>query len=213
VEHVTVAHALARRYRHFLVTHEDATQAASEALVRAVDRCDPRYGDFIPFLRAWVKGSIRAFAHSQTARGSGRPAVSGAAIVAARDALTQELLREPTNAEVAARLGVPVKMLDDAHQLRRAGQYESIGFSPLRELSTSSHRAELAGETQLSDLVSGLLTGLTPDQRTLIELRYLFDSDVDKIAERVGLSIPDAEQRLAEALGHLRHQALHVPAA
>ncbi|MEW2383020.1 sigma factor [Micromonospora sp. NPDC047707] len=96
VEHLDLARALARRHRHHRVPSDDAAQVACEALIRAVDHCDPRYGDFIPYLCKWVAGSIRAYARSLSLSGTVHTSLGRTAVATARDALTQELIRDPT---------------------------------------------------------------------------------------------------------------------
>ncbi|MEW2383019.1 sigma factor-like helix-turn-helix DNA-binding protein [Micromonospora sp. NPDC047707] len=74
---------------------------------------------------------------------------------------------------------------------------------PTRSQSESS-------ELETANLVRELLGPLRPEQRRLIELRYLHEADIHEIAQRVGSPPEEIEIRLAEALEHLRHQAHHV---
>ncbi|GAA3744740.1 hypothetical protein GCM10022225_30480 [Plantactinospora mayteni] len=215
VEHLNLARTLARRYQHYRVPGDDAAQVACEALIRAVDRCDPRYGDFIPYLRKWVAGSIRAYARSMTLSGTTRTPLAREAVTAARDALTQELTRDPTNAELAARLGVPARILDKSVQTWKAAMPVSINFPHQRDgqpgAATLPARSQSEpAELETANLVRELLGPLHPEQRRLIELRYLHEADIHEIAQRLGSPPEEIEIRLAEALEHLRHQARHV---
>jgi len=215
IEHLDLARALARRYRHWRVASDDAAQVAYEALIRAVDRCDPRYGDFIPYLRKWIAGSIREYAHTLSVAGTARTPLSRQTVAVARDALTQNLAGEPTRVELAAHLGVPLRTLENTLQAWQAAAPVSIDVPHQRtgRPIASTLPAEPGGrshELEVSDLVHGLLDQLRPDHRRLIELRYLHNADIDKIAAQVASSTEDVEVRLAEALEHLRYQARHV---
>lgn len=215
IEHLDLARALAHRYRHWRVASDDAAQVACEALVRAVDRCDPRYGDFVPYLRKWVAGSIREYARCMSLTGTARTPLSRNRVAGARDGLTQELAREPTHAELAAHLGVQVRTLEKTLQAWRAAAPISLDLPHQRTGLTIATRMPAAtdgrcNEHDMSDLVRGLLDQLRPDHRRVIELRYLHDADVASVAAQIGCSTPDAEIRLAEALEHLRHQARHI---
>ncbi|MDM4719028.1 sigma-70 family RNA polymerase sigma factor [Micromonospora sp. WMMA1363] len=215
VEHLDLARMLARRYQHYRVTCDDAEQVACEALIRAVDRCDPKYGDFIPYLGKWIAGSIRAHARSLSLSGTLRTPLGRTAVTTARDALTQELARDPTNTELAARLGVPASTLEKSLQAWRASTPISINIphqrdtQPIQAILPAPSQSE-SFEIESADLVHELLGPLRPEQRRLIELRYLHDADVHEIARRVGFPPDEVETRLAEALEHLRRQAHDV---
>lgn len=215
IEHLDLARTLAHRYRHWRVPSDDAAQVAYEALVRAVDRCDPRYGDFVPYLQKWVAGSIREYARSMSITGTARTLLSRGMVAGARDGLTQKLAREPTRAELAAHLGIRVRTLEKTLQAWQAAAPISIDLPHQRTglpiaANLPAATDSSSDEHDMSDLIRGLLDQLHPDHRRVIELRYLHDTDVASVADQIACSTADVEVRLAEALEHLRHQARHV---
>ncbi|WP_165944445.1 sigma factor-like helix-turn-helix DNA-binding protein [Micromonospora sp. KC213] len=186
-----------------------ATLGCTAGAVRAYERCVKPDGGILHTLvrrhttpgsgtRTSPHSSARCGRHSRTA-GCGTCSRSSAS----------------TNAELAARLGVPARILDKGVQAWQATTPVSINIphqrdgQPMAATLPARPQSEPA-ELETANLVRELLGPLHPEQRRLIELRYLHEADIHEIAQRVGSPPEEVEIRLAGALEHLRHQARHV---
>ncbi len=217
VENLHRAEVFARRYRGTRVSQDDAAQVAAEALVRAVDGCNPRYGDFVPYLRRWVFASIVGAARRTWTTGTAadiRP--YGGRVAQAWEALRQQLAREPTPAEIARNLNLPASVVEQTQHALRCRYAASLDDGdatgkklPLVETLRSADETD--GAVQLSDAMRGYLKILGPDARQVIMMRFADDLDIEDIAVRLGRTEQDVADVLTRALQDIRESAsLHA---
>jgi RNA polymerase sigma-B factor len=189
-ENLDLAHSLARRYGAGRGQRDDLAQVGAEALVHAVDGCDPRYGDFIPYLRKWVRGSVSQWARQQWLTGTAADvSPHGTRVVEARDELEQALRREPSPTEIAAHLGLSLEVVDRVLRALRSRYCGALdergggGAVNVISIDASPARADL------SDPLKAALDALDPQARNVVAMRYVNDLDDDVIAARLGLSV------------------------
>ena len=210
VDHLELARQIGLRVRHHRVPSPEAVQLASEALIRAVDGCDPRFGDFEPYLRKWVRGSIYQFARRAWVPGTATAVgAHGGAVARFVNEFGSEQGRDPTVEEVQAKLGLPRAVIQQALRARAARTTMSLderhpdsglAISDTLADGRSPHPAESADSIPVREL----LDRLNPDQREVVALRYLDDLAVPDIAARTGRADPAIEDLLRGALDLLR---------
>ena len=74
------------------------------------------------------------------------------------------------------------------------------------EPNTTGESAEDAADERLQAALETALASLAPEERALLEAKYLSGSDVRTLAEKLGISIKAAESRLTRARAELRRQ-------
>ena len=114
-----LAKSLAWRFQTSRASHDDLVQVASLGLVKAVDRFDPERGlRFSSFAVPTIQGELRRYLRDRTWR-LHVPRALQELIVAlglVTDAMSGELQRSPTVAELAERMGVSPEAILDARQ-------------------------------------------------------------------------------------------------
>lgn len=203
-ENLDLAHRLARRYGAGHGQRDDLAQVGAEALVHAVDGCDPRYGDFVPYLRKWVHGSVCRWTRQQWVTGTASDvSVHGTRVAKARDELRQALCREPAPAEIAEHLGLSLEVVDRVLDALRSRYCDGLeerggeGAANVVPIDANPARGDL------SDPLKAALDALDPQARNVVAMRYLNDLDDDVIAVRLGLSVQRVRYLVDLALRHL----------
>ncbi|GEM_PF-539959 len=214
-EHLDLAHQFARRYRFRCLSRDDVTQAASEALIRAVDGSDPRYGDFVPYLRQRVRGSVLDYARTHWISGIASVLRTHARKIAvAQDELRQRLDREPTCGEIADFLSLPVRLIErtvTARSHRYGSSLQRPATDGVRSISETLGQVDEGFEqVERSETVRTLLASLDQLQRNVVALRYLDDVPTGEIATRLGVPAPQVDRILENALQRLR-QTVSAP--
>jgi RNA polymerase sigma-B factor len=208
-----LAHHLARRYADRNEPVEDLCQVAALGLIKAIDRYDPTVGvEFVPFAVPTITGEIKRHFRDRTwpVHVLRRVKDRIADVRHARDALEQQLNRQPTAAEIADRMKMSEQDVRDA--LSAANAYRS---TPLERKSAGGedvHVGELLGvEESRYDLVehrpalTAALAGLDPRSREVIFLRFFRDLSQQQIADRIGVSQMHVSRLLSAATAQLRN--------
>jgi RNA polymerase sigma-B factor len=216
--YLPLADKLARRYAYTSEPLDDLIQVARIGLLNAVDRWDASRGlEFSTYAVPTITGELRR--HFRDRTWTIRPPRDLQQryldVKRVREALWQELGREPTARDVAERLGVTPEDVVDALQVGdahtptsldtplRADETDGLahvdGFpDPRRDIARAETRITLA---QLADGV------LDEREREVIRLRFEEDRIQRDIGERVGCSQMHVSRILSEALGRLRAAA------
>ncbi|MEE6259835.1 SigB/SigF/SigG family RNA polymerase sigma factor [Plantactinospora sonchi] len=206
---------LARRYRGRGEPLEDLEQVARLGLVNAVDRYDPERGSFTAYAAITIVGEIKRHFRDRT-WGVHVPRRLRDLILEvgqATAALTSELSRAPSVAELAARLETPEEEILAA--LESAAGYSPASLNAPVGGESSAEFGDLVGESD-SDLesvddrvtVSGLLGRLPWRERRILAMRFYGNQTQAEIAARFGISQMHVSRLLSRALTWLRQAML-----
>ncbi|MEO3747757.1 SigB/SigF/SigG family RNA polymerase sigma factor [Plantactinospora sp. B5E13] len=206
---------LARRYRGRGEPLEDLEQVARLGLVNAVDRYDPERGSFTAYAAITIVGEIKRHFRDRT-WGVHVPRRLRDLILEvgqATAALTSELSRAPSVAELAARLETPEEEILAA--LESAAGYSPASLNAPVGGESSAEFGDLVGEsdTDLESVddrvtVSGLLGRLPWRERRILAMRFYGNQTQAEIAARFGISQMHVSRLLSRALTWLRQAML-----
>ncbi|MDG4787317.1 SigB/SigF/SigG family RNA polymerase sigma factor [Micromonospora sp. WMMD1102] len=206
---------LARRYRGRGEPLEDLEQVARLGLVNAVDRYDPERGSFTAYAAITIVGEIKRHFRDRT-WGVHVPRRLRDLILEvgqATAALTSELSRSPSVAELAARLETPEEEILAA--LESAAGYSPASLNAPVGGESSAEFGDLVGEsdTDLESVddrvtVSGLLGRLPWRERRILAMRFYGNQTQAEIAARFGISQMHVSRLLSRALTWLRQAML-----
>lgn len=213
-----LAHYVARRYANRGVPIEDLMQAAAEGLLTAYKRFKPAMGYRSSSYAVWWAQQSCQQLVAQQGTGVRLPTTVSERlrkVTKATAALTQQLGREPTIAEVEHAVGLKSgQLLELQHGARRADVRSldaTIGDSAQLTLmdvtgASGDPQDELERLDQhrlLRELVA-TTSAITPQQRVLIECRYLCDNplSIAKLASQLNMN--------RETLRRMEKQALRI---
>ena len=214
-ELVPLARSVAWRFRTSKVPLDDLVQVACLGLVKAVDRFDPERGlRFSSFAVPTIQGELRRYLRDRTWRLHVPCALQEltVALGPVTDAMSGELQRSPTVAELAKRMGVSPEAILDA---RQAG-YSQFGHSldaPAHEDGRESlvetigeEDRQLAGADRRTTL-KAWLAELPEREREILRERFEEDLTQREIAARCGISQMHVSRLLRKSLERLRARA------
>ncbi len=196
---------------------EDLTQTALEALVLALQRFDPeRRRPFLAFAKPTVTGMIRRHFRDSgwSIRVPRRVHELASPVRDARELLTQDLGRDPTDREVADFVGVSesdVLSVRKAEEARLPSSLDAV--DPVSKLQTEqvvgkpdAGFAWIENRTALSQV----LVLLSEDDRELLRLYFLEELTQTEVADRLGCSQMQVSRLLAQAIRRLRKHIVGV---
>lgn len=210
-----MARHLAYRFSGRGESVEDLIQIATIGLIKAIDRFDASLGtDFAAYAVPTVVGEIKRHFRDRTwdIRVPRRLQELKLDITAATDALTQQLRRSPTVADLAAHLQRDEEEILEA--LESAGAYSALSLQSLvRAGEGHTEVGDLVGQDdpalELAELRVALgpaMQSLTPREQRILTLRFYGNMTQSQIAERIGISQMHVSRLLARALTVLRDQ-------
>ena len=218
VDHYT-SHAESQARRHYRRGEplEDLTQIALEALLLALKRFDPDFRrPFLAFARPTMTGMIRR--HFRDAgwqiRVPRRVHELASPMREARELLTHDFGREPTNAEVADFLGAEesdVLEVLSAEEARLPSSLDAV--DPASQLQTEQvvGRPD-AGFSWIENrtALNQTLGMLSAEDRELLRLYFIEEHTQTQIAEQVGCSQMQVSRLLAAAIRRLRKHIVGI---
>jgi RNA polymerase sigma-B factor len=215
-----VAEAVAHRYANRGVGTEDLEQVAYLGLIKAARRFDPDRGtDFLSFAVPTIRGEIQRYFrdNSWAIRPSRRLQELHTQLRIVGPALTQQLGRPPSSADLAGHLGVSRAAIDETQAIASARYYSPLSLdggphdsatsdgSPTRSLinclgaeDTQLDRVEILATVRLA------LTDLNPRQRLILKLRFIDGLSQQQIGEHIGVSQMQVSRLLHSLLAQLR---------
>lgn len=213
------AASVANRYRRGGAHFDDVGQAASIALVNAIDRFDPDYGvKFTTYARKTIIGTLKRYLRDTTWSVRVPRSLSDTTVELnrARAELEQKLGRVPHATELAEELGRPLDDVDAALAAGMAYNAKSVD-APVSEDDETNLLRVLGSDDEQFDLadiwysLSPLISDLEPQEREVLFLRFFEDMTQSDIAEVVGVSQMQVSRLITRALERLRTQLTSGP--
>ncbi len=209
-----LAHHLARRYRHG-ADADDLQQVASLGLLKAIDRFDPGRGlAFTSFAVPTILGELKRYFrdHGWTVRVPRGLQELTLRVDAISQALSGELGRSPTPAELAERAGVTIEQILEALAAATAHHPDSLD-QPLSDEGDDAIAflaAREPGFERVEDaaLVDGLLDTLSDRERVILRLRFEDDLTQAEIGDCLGISQMHVSRLIRQAIATLQAAAI-----
>jgi RNA polymerase sigma-B factor len=206
---------LARRYSHGHDV-EDLEQVAAMGLVKAIDRFDPSRGlAFSSFAVPTIAGEVKRYLrdHAWSVRVPREVQETFIRLDRATEALTTQLGRPPTAAELAQDIGSTIEAVLEARQAVTARRAVSLDQPTRRDdepdaLGTFVGIDEPGFEAaEQSALLGAMLSDLTYRERLILHLRFVDDLTQREIGELVGLSQMQVSRSLRNSIAQVQETA------
>ncbi len=216
---LSVADALARRYRSRGLATDDLVQVARLALVRVVRSFRPEFDrDFLAYAVPSITGELRkAFRDTGwVIRPPRRLQEAHGRVQAVLPELRQRLGSEPDLDQIAVETGLDHETVLEVQQLDGCfsptsldaplGGQEAAGGSeePWAAVLGTEDRAFSRAEARL--LLGPLLSNLSARDRQVLELRFVHELTQREVGEHIGVTQMQVSRILARVLGQLRGQ-------
>ena len=209
-----LTHALARRYGHRGVDQDDLEQVADLALLKAMRRYDPEAGDLRGYISATVLGEIKKYFrdHSWTVRPPRAIQDLQSQVLDAFVELHEESHDRPRTAIAAERLGLDLAVVTEVLLARGGFRSLSLEWSAEpggpRLIDQTTAPEDDHQETELRLFVTFICAELAPDERTLLNLRFVEEMSQTQIAARMHSSQKQVSRSLERILTTLRQRAM-----
>jgi RNA polymerase sigma-B factor len=207
-----LARSLALRYRGGVERADDLTQVASLALVKALRGYDPERGrSFKAYAAPTILGELRRHFrdHSWRLHMPRSLQERSLAVERASDALSDELGKSPSVAQIAAHLELEDEDVLDVLQARESQRSVSLDTPARREEPESVPKVETVGgddigfDTVEAQLAIERCATLTDQERRAIELRFTEELNQYEIGARMGVSQMQVSRLLRRGLARL----------
>jgi RNA polymerase sigma-B factor len=205
-----LARALAIRSARPSDDLDDLVQVALVGVLSALERFDPdRNVEFTTFAWATVQGELKRHHRDRgwSIHVPRRLQEAYLRTAAAVEDLHQELGRQPSIGEIAARTGDEVELVIEALEVQSARRPGSLDARRSDDTGPAWEPGEIDGsfvQVEERSLLSSLLPRLAPREREVLQLRFLEEWTQAQIAERIGCSQMHVSRLLTRALGRLR---------
>lgn len=210
MSHLNLVRFLANKFKNRGEPLDDLVQVGYLGLIKAIDRFDPSRGlEFTTFATPTIMGEIKRHFRDKgwSVRVPRRLQELSAKVNQTTDALTTELQRSPSIAEVAAYLdATPDEVLE---AMESSSAYSSVPLEAPSGAEADDTPSVLDRyATEDSDLaftddrlvIEEALEGFSPREREVIDLRFLKGMTQIEIAEQLGISQVQVSRLLRRTL-------------
>jgi len=217
--YLPLCHAIARRFMGRGMELDDLNQVAAIALMKAIQRYEPQRGlKFVTYAAPTITGEVRNYIRDKgsAVRFSRDGRSQLYKLQKVRDKLTQELLREPTLKELAEAMAISNDELLALLDLREASQMSSLD-APIQEGEEETVAYRLGGQdagfeqVERADWMKWVFSQVTPQEKKLLELRYIHRMGQRETAAHLGVSQMQVSRLERRILARLREMEAAGP--